>query len=57
MQIAEGVSPTIKLFVNPARMFHTTGSISSNSMIHMPGPEATTMATDFFSAVAFDGVQ
>lgn len=57
VQIAPGMSPTINLLVNPAKMFHTTGSISSNSMIHMPGPEATTMATDFFSAVAFDGIQ
>lgn len=57
MSVKEGTTPAIKLLVNPAKMFHTTGSISSNSMIHMPGPDATTMATDFFSAVAFDGIQ
>ena len=57
VQIAPGMSPTIKLLVNPAKMFHTSGTISTNSMIHMPGAQATTMATDFFSAVAFDGIQ
>ena len=57
LQVSQGMNPTIKLLVNPAKMFHTTGSISSNSMIHMPGPDATTMATDFFSAVAFDGIE
>ena len=57
VQISSGMNPTIKLSVNPARMFHTSGSISSNSMIHMPGAQAKTMATDFFSAVAFEGIQ
>jgi hypothetical protein len=57
VQIAQGMSPKIKLLVNPAKMFHTSGTISTNSMIHMPGAQATTMATDFFSSIAFDGIQ
>ncbi|MGM0478304.1 MAG: MbnP family protein [Bacteroidota bacterium] len=56
-EVGPGMNPTIQLTINPAKMFHTTGSISGNTSIMMPGPDATTMATDFFSAVAFDGIQ
>ena len=57
MTVAEGMTPSISLLLNPAKMFHTTGTISNESMIHMPGPNATTMATDLFSAVSFNGIQ
>jgi len=44
----------IHLGVDPSKLFTTTGSVSNVGMIHMPGQNAVTMATDFYtSGVSF----
>lgn len=49
---------TINLSVDPSRLFTTTGSVGTVGMIHMPGANAVTMATDFYtSGIAFESIQ
>lgn len=44
----------IHLGIDPSRLFTTTGSVSTVGMVHMPGQNAVTMATDFYnSGVSF----
>ncbi len=55
------VSPTethtVKVIVNPARAWHTAGTLSNMSdKIHMPGDTATMMAKDMFGFTAFDSI-
>jgi hypothetical protein len=47
------VMPTVAFLANPARLWHSSPSVSERNTIHMPGPEATAMAKDFFGNVAF----
>lgn len=56
LTISESSSSTIGLAVNPARMFHSYGSVSNGSMIHMQGADAATLATDFFESTSFTGI-
>lgn len=42
---------TIQVLANPARFFHTYGSVDNGAIIMMPGEDATTMANDFNSWV------
>lgn len=52
--IAVGVTtPTVGFLVNPARLWHSSPSVSQTNTIHMPGAAAKTMADDFFSNVSF----
>lgn len=46
----------VNLKLNPARLFHTIGSVSGTSSIHMPGTDAKTMATDFYSNASFTSI-
>lgn len=39
----------INLSADPSKLFTTTGSIGTVGMIHMPGANAVTMATDFYT--------
>lgn len=50
-------TPQINIQCNPARMWHNAPSVATTNTIHMPGPEATTMAIDFFDNVSFTGVE
>lgn len=45
--------PTIAFLANPARLWHSSPSVSDRNRIHMPGAEAKAMATDFYSNIAF----
>ena len=47
------VMSSVAFVVNPARLWHSSPSVSDRNRLHMPGPEAKAMATDFFSNVAF----
>ena len=38
-------------------LWQTVGSVSVNSMIHMPGSGAKTMADDFYGSFAFESIQ
>jgi hypothetical protein len=49
-------SVEVHMTVNPAKLFHTIGSVSGVNMVHMPGANAVTMATDFYGGVAFDHI-
>lgn len=45
--------PTVTLLANPARLWHSSPSVSVKSVIHAPGPEAVTMAKNFYDNIAF----
>lgn len=49
--------PKVLLSANAARMFHTYGSISAGSTVHMPGVNAVTLADGFYGGVNFVGIQ
>jgi hypothetical protein len=55
MSISPTASPELHLLANPARLFHTYGSVS-NGPIHMPGVNAGIMAQDFNSWVKVDHI-
>jgi hypothetical protein len=38
---------TVQLLSNPARLFHTYGSVTNGAMIMMPNANAAQMASDF----------
>ncbi len=48
---------TVKLIANPARLWHTAPSVSVNPTIHAPGPEAKTMAKDFYDNITFSAIE
>ncbi|MBX7107403.1 MAG: hypothetical protein K1X61_02025 [Chitinophagales bacterium] len=57
VNVAEPAIPTIVLQANPARLWHTSPSVSVTSAIHMPGPEAKIMADDFFGNISFTEIK
>lgn len=56
LTIAPNAKPTVHMLANPARLFHTYGSVSNGSTIHMPSENAGIMASDFQSWVRFDHI-
>ena len=54
--VGDGTTSEIHLIANPAKLFHTYGSVTNGAMIMMPGANATTMANDFTGGVAFGSV-
>ncbi len=57
VKVTNGTTPTMTLTVNPARLWHTSPSVATLSVIHMPGAEAVTMAKDFYDNVTLSSVQ
>jgi len=57
VNVAEPAVPTIVLQANPARLWHTSPSVSVKNKIHMPGAEAKTMADDFFGNISFKEIK
>lgn len=55
--ISSGSMPTVHLMANPARLFHSYGSVSNGSTIHMPGASAVMMTEDFNTWVMVDQVE
>lgn len=49
--------PIVKLLANPARLWHNSPSVSVKSVIHAPGPEAVTMAKNFYDNIAFKALE
>ena len=47
----------VQLSAFPETLWQTVGSVSSNSMIHMPGSGAKTMADDFYGSFGLDFIQ
>jgi len=56
MQVNANASPVIHVLANPAKLFHTHGSVVNGPMVHMPGPAAGVMAQDFHSSVLVDHI-
>lgn len=57
MHLHGGKQKTINFSVNPARLWHSTGSLSENqAIIHMPNPTSTTMAKDVFAGTIFNSI-
>lgn len=54
--LGENETMTVKMLANPARLWHSYGSVSNGATIHMPGTAATQMAADFNSAILLDDV-
>jgi len=50
-------TPVVKLTANPARLWHSSPSVSVNSVIHMPGATAKTMAKDFYNNISYGGME
>lgn len=46
-------TPELVFWANPARLWHSSPSVSVTNTIHMPGEAATDMATDFYSNITF----
>jgi hypothetical protein len=57
LNVTKTGSPKVLLSANAARMFHSYGSISSGSTVHMPGANAVTLADGFYGGVNFVGIQ
>lgn len=56
LTVTETSNGKVYLTLNPARLFHTFGSVS-NGNIHMPGANAVTMSSDFYGNAFFDRVE
>jgi len=56
LTIGPSLNPTVHMMANPARLFHSYGSVSNGEMIHMPGANAKTMASDFNNWVMIDQI-
>lgn len=58
LTVAFDASPKVNMVANPARLWHTAGSLSQMSnAIHMPGDTATMMAKDMFGWTAFKSIE
>jgi hypothetical protein len=54
LTIVENTTPDVTLSVNPAKLWHTVGTMENKqTMIMMPGDTAKIMANDFFGSTAF----
>lgn len=56
LTISPSGTPTIHILTNPARLFHSYGSVSNGSVIMSPGPDAATMAFTFNDWVRLDHI-
>jgi hypothetical protein len=56
VDIASNARPSIHFKVNAARFWHGGISLNDINMIHMPGPDAVTLANNFIGAFSFDHV-
>jgi hypothetical protein len=50
------VKPVVHFMANPARLFHSAGSVSDKSKTHMPGETAAQMSRDFYTWTRLDHV-
>lgn len=57
LNIAKGKQPNVRLVANPARLWHSSPGVSVKSVIHAPGPEAVTMAKNFYDNIAFKALE
>lgn len=57
LNIAKNQVSNMEFIANPARLWHSSPSLSVKSSIHVPGLEAKTMAKDFYNAINFAGIK
>ena len=57
LNIEKGKQPNVRLVANPARLWHSSPGVSVKSVIHAPGPEAVTMAKNFYDNIAFKALE
>ncbi|MBS1774141.1 MAG: hypothetical protein JST82_14885 [Bacteroidetes bacterium] len=50
--IGNGANATVTMQANPAKLWHTSPSVSVKSTIHAPAPEAVTMAKNFYNNIS-----
>jgi hypothetical protein len=53
LKIGSDKSPIVGITVNPARLWHTSPSVSVVSNLQMPGDKAKVMAKDFYELISF----
>lgn len=53
LAVSEGSNPELVFLANPARLWHSSPSVSDRNTIHMPGEAAYNMAIDFYSNISF----
>jgi hypothetical protein len=56
MTVSPNATPTVHMVINPARLFHSYGSVANGSVIMSPGPDAATMAFTFNDWVRLDHI-
>ncbi len=56
LTISPNGTPTVHMLANPARLFHSYGSVSNGSVIMAPGPDAAMMAFTFNDWVILDHI-
>jgi hypothetical protein len=56
LNISPSATPTVHILANAARFWHGGLSLSTLSNVHMPGANASTLATNFADGVVFDHI-
>lgn len=56
LTVAKDAVPVCHFVANPAKLFHTYGSVANGENIHMPGVNAGIMGQDFHQAVYLDHI-
>ena len=57
LEVKEGGNSDVYMIANCAKLWHSSPSVSTTPMIHMPGTGAVTMASDFYGGFALNYVQ
>ncbi len=56
LEITPDGAPVVHTLANPAKLFHTQGTVGNEPMVHAPGTTAGIMASDFNQGVYIDHV-
>jgi hypothetical protein len=58
LSVQASATPTLKMVANPARFWHSTGSLTETvDKIHMPSEMTTQMGIDFYTWTSFKGIE
>jgi len=57
LNISDSKMPILAILANPARLWHTSPSLSVTNAIQMPGAKAKVMAKDFYDGITFESLQ
>lgn len=56
LTVRAGAAPTVHFLANPAKLWHTYGSVANGPSVHMPGEAAGIMGQDFHGWVYVDHI-